>query len=506
MKPESKQKSKKKAENRKNPYQIFFAAPLLLGVLAITFATLSWRQFDIFQDAYLTEVESELHFQCEMASNAVRKFLQNGEEAQMLDFCQTYVGNPRRITVLDSSGDVLFDSDQAPGGMENHLKRPEIQKVLQTHEAASAIHYSETMQTWMLYVARPFEVDGKTHILRVSVPMRPISELLARVVWNIALALLVGAGMVTFLTCYIVFQLRFPLAKLQESAARIAAGDFSAAVFVPKKGVTRELALAIAEMAKQLRLRIGELVRLESFRSDFIANVSHEIKTPLTGILSAVEMLEDGAKDAPTMRDRCLEILEHQAHRLHSLVQDILSLAALEQKRKNGEENFMLVSPLAILKSAISACAEAALEGHTELQIVRQDDVSFLGDAQLLEQAITNLIINAIRYSGSPRIELAVEFSPRRSESDVEEIIFSVRDFGIGIAEEHSTRIFERFYRVHKERSREMGGTGLGLAIVKHTAQLHDGCVELKSSPGKGADFRIIIPLKREKTEKVLIS
>ncbi|MDO4426050.1 MAG: ATP-binding protein, partial [Planctomycetia bacterium] len=125
-----------------------------------------------------------------------------------------------------------------------------------------------------------------------------------------------------------------------------------------------------------------------------------------------------------------------------------------------------------------------------QTEILANESLKFDGDSKLIEMAITNLLVNAVRYSGSPKILLS-------AQCDENKIILSVRDFGIGIHPENSQRIFERFYRVHKERSRELGGTGLGLAIVKHTAQLHGGYAEVKSEPGKGADFRLILPFQQ---------
>lgn len=499
-KPENPKDSKnpKALRNPKNlthlhrgSYRIFFAVPFLVATLALISALLIWNQYGTFRKTYMKELEQDLSFQGRIAAELVRPPLSEGRFQKVSDFCRAYAGDPRRITVVSSSGDVVADSQfSETHPAPNHHARPEIQQVLQTRRPASAIHYSETLQVWMLYYALPMEVGDDLYVLRISMPMREISSLLGRVVWNIALALLVGAGLVTLLTFYIIFRLRLPLAKLQESAAQIAAGDVSATVFVPKKGVTRDLALAVDEMAKQLRQQIVEMATLESFRSDFVANVSHEIKTPITGILSAVETLEDGAKEMPEMRDRCLKILSHQTQRLNFLVRDILSLASLEQKQKEdvASQKFESIHPVEVLQNAVATCSEAAREAGVKLKIVRYDNPCISGDAPLLEQAVTNLIINAVRYSNSPIVELSSRQFPHF-------LVFSVQDFGIGIPEEHASRIFERFYRVHKERSRELGGTGLGLAIVKHISQLHRGRVEMESEVGKGSIFRILIPL-----------
>lgn len=251
------------------------------------------------------------------------------------------------------------------------------------------------------------------------------------------------------------------------------------------KGVKME-----REGKELLLLTISDLTglrKLESFRSDFVANVSHEIKTPLTGIVSAVETLEDGALQNPAMAQTCLDILGKQCRRLNSLVSDILSLAALEQKHLNGKKNFEVCKVDVVLASAAHLCLEAAQSAGVEITYGATSRSEVFGDRQLLEQAVVNLLTNAIKYSGSPRIEIACEDRDNK-------VLLCVRDWGIGIPREHHARIFERFYRVHKERSRDLGGTGLGLSIVKHIALLHGGSVAVESSPGRGCLFTLTLP------------
>ena len=232
------------------------------------------------------------------------------------------------------------------------------------------------------------------------------------------------------------------------------------------------------------------LRKLESFRSDFVANVSHEIRTPLTCIMGAAETLAD-SDISPEMSSRMLEILTNQAKRLNDLVQDILSLAALERRQRDPAGDFAEVDLSSVLVNAANLCLRRAADLGVELKTTVLEPLKVNGDARLLEQAVTNLIGNALKYSGSAGIELSL----RR---DGECAVIAVRDFGCGIPPEHRDRIFERFYRVHKERSRELGGTGLGLAIVKHVAQLHRGVAELVSPPDGGCEFIIRIPLLTE--------
>ena len=231
---------------------------------------------------------------------------------------------------------------------------------------------------------------------------------------------------------------------------------------------------------------LTKLRKLESFRSDFVANVSHEIKTPLTGIVGAVEALED--TPTPDARQRLLEMLKLQSKRLNNLVQDILSLAALEKEQHNPGRHFDQLQLDDVAANAVNLCLMNAENSQIQLAAGELPPITIQGDSALLEQALVNLIENAIKYSCGTQITVTLEKHAKHA-------VLSVQDNGIGIPQEHQERIFERFYRVDKSRSRELGGTGLGLAIVKHIAQLHNGRAEVESKPGQGSTFKIILPL-----------
>jgi len=225
------------------------------------------------------------------------------------------------------------------------------------------------------------------------------------------------------------------------------------------------------------------LRKLESFRSDFIANVSHEIKTPLTCILGAAETLEQEQNLTAEQRKNLFNMLSMQSRRLNALIEDILSLAAIERRQMEPSANFAPVRLDELVLRAIKMD-----NGSIPVSFYPKEPLLVNGDLQLLEQAVLNILSNAQKYSKSDRIEVAL------SENEGKAVL-TIRDFGIGIPPEHQERIFERFYRVHKERSRANGGTGLGLAIVKHVIQLHRGTVSLESVSGQGCTFTITLPV-----------
>lgn len=244
---------------------------------------------------------------------------------------------------------------------------------------------------------------------------------------------------------------------------------------------------------------LTQLRRLESVRTDFAANVSHELRTPITNIKGYVETLLDmnGQTDAE-QSDRFLRIIQRNADRLGAIVEDMLMLTQLERpgvKDSLSAERTRVGQIVSMVEQNLED--EAAAKNMTLMTSV-PEDLWAMVNPQLVEQAITNLVVNAIKYSpAGKRVWLrakAVEPLKDAVPADVPAVEISVIDEGPGIGEEHLSRVFERFYRVDKARSREAGGTGLGLAIVKHIVHLHGGRVDVESSLGQGSTFRVTLP------------
>ena len=321
-----------------------------------------------------------------------------------------------RVTIVASDGQVVYDSD---GATQNHSGRIEIQNAL-AHGTGVVTRQSETRGEELLYCARRV---GK-YVVRLAIPCKGVIAPIVLARWGLLVAGILGALVVFFLTHF-----------------------------------TKKLDDAKAD---------------EQFRREFTANVSHELKTPLTAIIGASELLEGN--------EELVGIIKGEAKRLNGLVKDVLMLAQLERSEVNGAHEFTEVH----LDEVVQTAAQLG-----RATVTRCDKVTIQGDAGLLEQAITNLIDNAWKYSGSDRVEVSlvqeVGADPRAARVEV-------RDYGVGIAPEHLSRLFERFYRVDKARSRSLGGTGLGLAIVKHIALLHGGNVSVASTLGRGTTFTISIP------------
>jgi two-component system phosphate regulon sensor histidine kinase PhoR len=231
---------------------------------------------------------------------------------------------------------------------------------------------------------------------------------------------------------------------------------------------------------------VTRIKRLEKLRKDFVANVSHELKTPVTSIKGFVETLLDGPLDEKEQQ-HFLRIIEKQVNRLDFLIRDILSLSRIEHE--NGESAVELQKQrlAGVIKESVEICSERATRKGASINLNVPKDLEAMINAPLLEQALVNLIDNAVKF-GDVGVEIQVE-----AAKEEDRVVVSVSDNGPGIEKRHLDRLFERFYRVDKGRSRQLGGTGLGLAIVKHVALAHRGDVSVDSRPGQGTVFRVFL-------------
>ena len=231
---------------------------------------------------------------------------------------------------------------------------------------------------------------------------------------------------------------------------------------------------------------VTHLRHLETIRADFVANVSHELKTPITSIKGFVEtLLSDDWNHEPDIL-RFLEIISQQAGRLNAIIDDLLTLSRLEQKEGHViKEDTRLTG---VLENAAYLCQLQAGKKNIRIEVVCPDELEFPINAPLLEQALVNLIINAVKYSESDKKVLV------SAEKQANQVVINIKDEGFGIEHKHLERLFERFYRVDTTRSRKLGGTGLGLSIVKHIVQAHDGVIQVESTLGAGSTFTITLP------------
>jgi two-component system phosphate regulon sensor histidine kinase PhoR len=499
---------------------------------------------------------------------------------------QTSQAAGTRITIIDSSGKVLADTEAKPDQMENHSTRPEFIAALHG-QVGSSTRISKTIGVELLYVAVP--IPGGA--VRMAYPLSAIREGNRHIRWDLGEASAVAALLALLLAFLATQSIGRRLLRITDFAERVAAGDLSARIQEESTDEIAHVASALDKTARKLEegfhavetsrqtletllnsmqeaviavsqdecvlwanqrmerllpsgIRLGaplvqsvrdpeilasintavttrevtmaraakifsgrifdvtaapmpgggavavlhdqtDIERVEKTRRDFIANVSHELRTPLTSVQGYAETILDSRSLPENLRE-FVEIIRKNASRMSRLTEDLLVLARVE----SGELklNFQIVMPQELLEDAVQTFQEIAASRGIELSLMNTASSAVWVDRDAIHQVFANLIDNALKYGdqGGKVLVGACE-----TEDGVQ---FYVRDFGSGIPSEHLPRLFERFYRVDKARSRESGGTGLGLAIAKHVVRAHSGNIRAESELNHGSTFYFILP------------
>lgn len=449
---------------------------LSAGIVLLTLLIAAWYATERFQEFFIHHLQDTLESRAITVEQAIKN-------SDIESACQLLrVSDPTlRVTIIDTNGVVLCDSEADAVNMENHAHRPEVLQAL-SGQRGSSTRLSNTLQTSMLYIAIPrMEAKKVTGVIRTALPLLSIDNLVYELYQQytiLAVALLVIVSMVII---SIYRKISQPLAEIVDKANMFAKGDFSKNL--PDYEITE-----IAELGSALNHMARQLDRLENLRKDFVANVSHELKTPIATIKGYVETLLDGAQHDPADMERFLNIVLRQNNRLADIVDDLLTLSRLESAPVNQLLVLNQADACQLLHASAENCQSRADDKNIEIRINCQQNTNIQIDHSLMTQALVNLIDNAIKYSNENKtIILAIE-----EKEDMVQLVVS--DEGPGIPAEHMPRLFERFYRVDKSRSRRIGGTGLGLAIVKHIVHIHGGQVEVRNNSTVGCSFSINLP------------
>jgi two-component system, OmpR family, phosphate regulon sensor histidine kinase PhoR len=584
--------------------------PLLLGILELYLS-------GTVKDNYISNLKDSLIIQTHLIADQIP-----ASDNQKLDqFCREYKEKTgARVTVVDSSGKVLGDSDEPSARMENHLDRPEIRDA-DLGDIGSSIRYSKTIQKNLFYLAIAVDSGADRKFLRLSLPLEDIEKAVNRIRLRVVIATLA----VSFLAVLLgLIQARRITRSVEEIAAfskEAAAGHLKKRLFLKEKGELGELGKNITEMANELheKLKLSEegkqkieailrnmsdglilsdtkgtillsneavsrlfnvvssiegktimeilrraelmdmiehvvmsrerisreievthpkdlhlmvtaapfythrkedelsgivltfhditrLKRLEEIRKDFVANVSHEIKTPITAIKGFTETLLEGAIDDRENAHKFLVTIKNNSERLNALVSDLLTLSRIELGDIVIEQDTVNLDD--IIDTVFTILSEKAQEKGIYLKKNIAPDIrEFKADRDRLIQILLNLVDNGIKFTEQGGITIQVKSENLKIKSADHEaipptiglqsftfIVISVEDTGTGIPKKHLSRLGERFYRIDRARSRELGGTGLGLAIVKHLVKAHGWDMEIESTEGQGTTVRILCP------------
>jgi len=464
----------------------FFGAFAFLTVIAV-FVLNFFVGFKL-RDHFEQKITRELRSNAILVGDILTEDLVRGGNEAIQDKVQALADKlDLRITVVDELGLVLGDSEEAPGSMENHAGRVEIARALKAGFGQST-HFSETLGYNMKYVAVRVRSGAETHaVVRFALPLSEV-QLQIRVIYRVVLLGAIVTIIIALTIAYYVSKsITSPIRRMQRAAERIAGGDFDSRVKVKSKDELGQLAKSLNVMADELQQQIEDLKKMDTIRTDFVANVSHELKTPLTLIKGYIETLEGRTLNDKEKSRRFIAIIKENADRLENIINDLLSLSEMELSRDClNKARFDLKSQIDDIALGFGHSLEA--KGITLNVDVQGEDFTIEADSDKIEHVFVNLLDNAIKYTEpGGRIDISIR-------EDAEDATVIVEDNGIGIAREHINRVFERFYRVDKARSRQLGGTGLGLGIAKHIVAAHNGKIRIESQAGKGTKVFVTLP------------
>lgn len=430
------------------PIATSFTAAVLALTCALVLGTVVFSQSRAFRDSFERMAERDIRLLTEITAERLADALKAGDLSEVRNLATLRQREGVRVTILDASGGVVFDT--ATERREDHSRRDEFKRSLAAGESV-VIRRSDTLGVFMLYAARKVG----DHVIRLAVPYREVMEPVRRTRLGLGISAIVGL-LVAF------------------------------AVFALTRRLSRRIDALAAERDAQKR-KLDEASRMEQFRREFVENVSHEIKTPLAGVVGAVEMLVDGGIEEDERRS-LLAITQKESGRMEALVGDILRLAQLEHAATDAvPADFPVCDIGEIVNATADRYQQKADRAGVMMHRSIQEGVTAHADREKIDAVVGNLLSNALKYGDGADIEVSV----RTVDAHVE---IAVRDEGPGIPAEHLPRLFERFYRIDKARSRALGGTGLGLAIVKHIALLHGGKARCESTLGKGSAFILELP------------
>lgn len=573
---------------------------IIISVTMIITVLFSWNKVN---DYIYRRIEVEAQSQVKLLFDILQIYEDNNLTDMQAFVVEYAKKTDARITIIDTEGVVVAESESNKVQMDNHKYREEIVEAIETGQMSSSMRYSKTMKAYMYYVAIPFELDDFNGVLRTATKVQEIESIILDMIVMILVGIVIGS-LVAFLVAYFITKrLMKPIQELTYAAIKITEGSYEEKIYINQKDEIGQLAEAFNSMTlkhrinlwkleqknaelesilssmsngivvidndykvalhnekfmdlfniadesiegklfyevtrnlvvfevveKSLELRefivkeakvhntegektyliyanpirsntdssksLGSLLvvqdvtqirKLENVRSDFVSNVTHELKTPLTSIRGFVETLKQGAMNEKEVAMRFLDIIDIEAERLETLIQDILALSEIESML--GDKNINAYDIGKIAEEVVEILRPELQDKDIEMRLNIEENIKpYQCNKDRIKQLLINLIDNAIKYTDKGYVEITCR-------EDFKFLVIEIEDTGIGIDKKHIPRLFERFYRVDKGRSRKMGGTGLGLSIVKHIVELYNGKIRVESKVSKGTKMIIRLP------------
>ena len=457
---------------------VYWLTKLFQGaVIVIIFVVISLVNIIQFNTSYMDEEQEEMQVLTRQIEWAVKPYLSVKDFQTVKKYAEDFKDEDITIRVFDEYKNLIATSKPDYSGKLSEKNSSILEKKYNKWKL-----YKHSLKDKKLVQVKKIEVNGYNYLLEVTISEADVIGAIVKgqvsllVFFGICIFLLLWGLLETFYRTKITFN------KFEDSVIKIANGELDTPIDVPDLELLEELSVSVKKMALRLKNQIYRLTQLEEYKSNFLQDITHEIKTPITAINSAIELIETDNTIKANNRE-CLDIIQFQVQSINKLVNDILYLSETEVAKTDEQNHFKELS----LNSMVEKTIGNFLYLFENINFIQRAEININGNEELLERALSNLITNAIKYSGSDKIDVILD----KNDSQIE---LSVRDYGTGIAQEHLQHIFERFYRVDKARSRQTGGTGLGLAIVKNIVELHRGQVRVESIPNKETIFTITIP------------
>lgn len=403
-------------------------------------------------------------------------------EKQIVEI-SSQMNNDYRITIIDNDGSVLADSETGnPETMENHKNRKEVKEAFQ-NGFGTKVRNSSTIKGSMMYAAYCSPTQHK--VIRISIHHDVITDLMKMMVPSIAISLLLALSVAGVLTNKFAASVTKPILEISHKLEGIYDEkiDFNFPHY--QYDELNIIARTTTDMSKSVQDYIRKLEKEKTIRQEFFSNASHELKTPLTAIRGYAELLQSGMASDTQMQKEFLGRIHSEVEEMTSLINDILMISRLETKELMPTKEMLCAKSVAEeVKKTLKPLAD---ENNVSLEIHCCDEFVYM-DRSHLQGILSNLMGNAVKYNrpgGFVQTDITM---------DSTSLSIRVEDSGIGIAKEDQKRIFERFYRVDKGRSKRVAGTGLGLSIVKHVTEFYGGCVSVESQSGVGSTFLVQLP------------
>ncbi|MDJ0626009.1 MAG: HAMP domain-containing sensor histidine kinase [Candidatus Caenarcaniphilales bacterium] len=472
---------------------------LLLTYLTIVFLSLAGiGGFTLF--ALKTSSINDLTYYLSLEAHNISSFLLERDREFVKNLADELSTHGFWVTVFDKKGAVEFSSiaeENLKKGNKSLQKTEAIREALEGKSKAYKFFSNRTQINWYLVTIPHLNKDGEIiGVVQVGLPLASLNQELGNSFYTL-LCLGVLISLITIFAIWVLaLWLSNPIKQISLQARQIAdTGELKAELPVSRLD-------EIGELAKSFNMMIYKLREEKNFQKDFIANASHELKTPVTAISSALEILEHVPLENEEDKAQFFEILNRQTIRLKELITDLLDISVLESGRV--ELHLSSFSLEDFIENCIIDVEPLVNKADVDFSWFVESEIEIIADKDKLQRLLLNLLTNAIKHT-PPKGEVLLSILTQKLSEDETEITFIVQDSGIGIPKEEQDKIFGRFYRAQQDRSRATGGSGLGLAIVKQIADLHGGKLSVKSDHAKGAEFRFefkSVTVTKQKQEK----